>query len=63
MKIVLVYRPELVDNLAEREAFEGIEVLGVANDDDGANELIDRIRDEMLGERRDFGWKFHIDTV
>jgi hypothetical protein len=76
MKIVLVYRPELCDTDGDHQPFEGIEILGVANNDDEANELIERIRDEHLGEQHMAAiladpnydwegkhWKYHIDTV
>ena len=47
MKVVLVHRPELIDDTdGDVQPFEGIEILGVANNDDEANELIDKIRDE-----------------
>jgi len=64
MKIVLVYRPELVDpEPPTKGPFEGIEILGVANNEDEANELIDRIRDEHIAEPPITSWQFHIDEV
>jgi hypothetical protein len=63
MKIVLVYRPELVDTDGDHKPFEGIEILGVANTDDEANELIQNVLDEHIVEPPTTPWQFHIDSV
>jgi hypothetical protein len=65
MRIVLIYRPELCDTDGDHKPFEGIEVLGVANDDDGAMELIQRVKDEALAEPNSptTKWQYHIDSV
>jgi hypothetical protein len=64
MKIVLVYRPELRTTAHRDDSpFEGIEIIGVANDEDQANEMIDRIRDEQIPDPPPSPWQFLIDTV
>jgi len=64
MKIVLVYRPELIDDTdGDHKPFEGIEILGVANDDAGANDLIADVLDEQRAEPPTRPWHFHIDSV
>ncbi|RPJ50153.1 MAG: hypothetical protein EHM23_35655 [Acidobacteria bacterium] len=64
MKIVLVYRPELIDDTdGDVQPFEGIEILGVANTDDEAHELIQRVKDEHIAEPPTRPWHFHIDSV
>jgi len=64
MKVVLVYRPELIDDTdGDVQPFEGIEILGVASNEDDANELIDKVRDEHMADPPAKPWSFHIDSV
>ncbi len=63
MKVILIYRPEAVVS-DEPTPFEGIEILGVASNDDDAFELIQKLKDEqLLGYAEDKQWQFHIDEV
>lgn len=63
MKVILIHRPEAQVS-DEPTPFDGIEILGVANNDDEALELIETLKaEQLLGYAEDKNWQFHIDEV
>jgi hypothetical protein len=68
MFIVLVWRPEACEDRSQFQGdvspvlpFDGIEILGVVEDEDGVNALIDRAQKNM--EPVPGTWKFHYEEL
>lgn len=66
-RVVLIYRPEACDHPPlttphHNDPFDGIEILGIVDTDEEADELIDKTR-QHVSLLQFTTWAFHIDPI